>query len=108
MKESTAAGSAGRKRMATPDELDDQAWILAALDRLERPLIAHNARILGGDVERARDAVQEAFLRLCKQARAEVEPRITEWLFTVSRSVALDLRRKERRMEGIDVEHSAL
>jgi len=75
--------------------MNDPSWIRAALERFEGPLILH-ARRFTGDLERARDAVQETFLRLCEQAREEVEPHLAEWLFTVCRHVAMDIRRKDR------------
>ena len=70
--------------------MTDSAWIRAALDRYERPLVLH-ARRLTGDLEQARDAVQETFLRLVKERRDAVEPHLAEWLFTVCRNVALDI-----------------
>jgi len=83
--------------------MNDRRWIRAALERYEGPLILH-ARRITGDLERARDAVQETFLRLCARPRAEVEPHLAEWLFTVCRNVALDLRKKERVMEPLTSE----
>lgn len=80
---------------------DDRAWVRAAVDRHERSLVAYVAH-LTGDVDRARDVVQETFVRLCSADRGEVEPRLAQWLFTVARNLALDQRRKERRMSLID------
>jgi RNA polymerase sigma-70 factor (ECF subfamily) len=51
------------------------------------------------DVERARDVVQDTFLRLCRQDQADVDGHLAEWLFTVCRNRALDVRRKEGRMK---------
>jgi RNA polymerase sigma-70 factor (ECF subfamily) len=76
---------------------DRREWVRAALERYERPLVAYASR-LAGDRERGRDAVQEAFLRLCAQDRAAVEPQLREWLFTVCRNWIQDGRRKEGRM----------
>jgi RNA polymerase sigma-70 factor (ECF subfamily) len=76
----------------------DGDWIRSAVGRYERPLVVYAAHVLGGDVERARDVVQETFVRLCSQARDRVEPHLAEWLFTVCRNQAIDVRRKERRM----------
>ena len=72
-------------------------WVRRAVARYERPLISYAAH-LGGDVERARDVVQETFVRLCAAGRADVEPRLAQWLFTVCRNLAIDVVRKERRM----------
>src|SRR3979409_1651602 len=57
-----------------------------------------------GAPEAARDVVQETFLRLCVQDRAEIESRLAEWLFTVCRNRALDVLRKERRMTRLSDE----
>lgn len=70
------------------------------LDENERALISYAARRLGGDVERARDVVQEAFLRLCREA--SLEGRGREWLFKVTRNLCIDVQRKESRMTGWD------
>ena len=77
-------------------------WIDAAVARFQRPLIGYAARLLDGDLDTARDVVQEAFLRLCEQPRAKVEPRLAQWLLTVCRNRALDVRRKETRMRLLD------
>ena len=42
----------------------------------------------------ADDIVQEVFLRLCRADQAEVEPRLAQWLYTVCRNRALDVRRR--------------
>ncbi|GIW89029.1 MAG: DNA-directed RNA polymerase sigma-70 factor [Isosphaeraceae bacterium] len=75
----------------------DRPWVLAAVDRFERPLIQYAARLLG-DPERARDVVQDTFLKLCQQDPASLRDRLAEWLFTVCRNRALDVMRKERRI----------
>ena len=80
---------------ATP--ASDGQWIREAVRRFEVPLTLYAARIVG-DADRGRDVVQDAFVRLCGQAREDVEPRLAEWLYTVCRNRALDVRRKESRM----------
>jgi RNA polymerase sigma-70 factor (ECF subfamily) len=75
-------------------------WIAAVLRQYEGPLTLYAARITR-DVERARDVVQEAFLKLLKEDREAVEPHLAEWLYTVCRNKALDVRRKESRMTGL-------
>lgn len=75
----------------------DTAWVRDALHRYERPLLDYAARLLR-DPERARDVVQDVFLKLCVADRAKVEPHLAEWLFTVCRNRALDVLRKEGRM----------
>jgi RNA polymerase sigma-70 factor (ECF subfamily) len=75
----------------------EAAWVVEAIGQFERPLTLYVSRIVRDD-ERARDVVQEAFLRLCLQPRDAVEPHLAEWLYTVCRNKALDVRRKEKRM----------
>ena len=83
---------------------EDHQWIRAAVDRFERPLVLYATRLLG-DAERARDVVQDTFLRLCAQPRADVEHRLAEWLFTVCRNRATDVLRKEGRMTRLSDDH---
>jgi RNA polymerase sigma-70 factor (ECF subfamily) len=78
----------------------DTSWIRAAVERYEGPLVLYASK-LTGDVERARDVVQEVFLRLCSQRREEVESHLAEWLYTVCRNRALDVCRKEQRMSPL-------
>lgn len=48
------------------------AWIAAAVEKYEAPLSRYAERLLG-DAERARDVVQDTFLRLCRQDRDRVD-----------------------------------
>ena len=86
---------------------DHERWIRSALERHERPLVAYASRLLGGDVEAARDVVQDVFLRLCRERRGDVEAGLRSWLFTVCRNRALDVLRKEGRMKSLDEGHAA-
>jgi len=72
-------------------------WVRAALERHESSLLRYAASITG-DAERARDIVQETFLKLCGEEQKKLDGRLTEWLFTVCRNRALDVQRKEKRM----------
>ena len=72
-------------------------WMREVVARWESDLVRY-ARHLVGDSERARDVVQETFLKLCQQDREQLDGHLTEWLFTVCRNGALDVRRKEQRM----------
>jgi len=78
-------------------------WIHEALALYERPLLFYAARVCG-DRERARDVVQETFLRLCNQRQEAVSERLREWLFTVCRNCATDVVRKEGRMKALTEE----
>ena len=84
----------------------DADWVGAALERYERPLVRYAARITG-DVESARDVVQDTFLRLCRANRAKVDGRVAAWLYTVCRNRALDVRKKERRMQPLTRDEQA-
>ncbi len=81
---------------------DDDTWVLEAVDRFETPLIRYAASLLGGDLERARDVVQDTFLKLCRADRRAVADHVAKWLFTVCRNRALDVLRKEKRMTTTD------
>ena len=76
------------------------------VERYEGQLVRYAARITG-DVERGRDVVQDAFLRLWREDRAKVDGHLAEWLYTVCRNRALDVQRKERRMKPLSPEKAA-
>ena len=76
-------------------------WVADALESHERPLIRY-AKWLLGDLESARDVVQETFLRLCREDPARLEGHLAPWLFTVCRNLALDARKKAARMAPIE------
>ena len=71
---------------------------------MERAIAEHQAALtryaarLLGDPDRARDVVQDAFVRLMAQSPQAVDGHVVEWLFTVCRRRALDVIRKEDRM----------
>ena len=72
-------------------------WIVEALELHESSLVRY-ARWILGDVESAREIVQETFLRLCKEDPARLDGHLAQWLFTVCRNLAFDARKKEARM----------
>lgn len=80
-----------------------EANIIQAARDLEEPLVRYATRILG-DRERARDVVQDAFLKLHQEAQAgsDVAERPRRWLFTVCRNGALDILRRQKRMCALD------
>jgi RNA polymerase sigma factor (sigma-70 family) len=76
-------------------------WVVEALDRHERPLIRY-AKWLLGDLEAARDVVQETFLRLCREDPARIGGHLAPWLFTVCRNLAIDARAKAARTASLE------
>jgi RNA polymerase sigma-70 factor (ECF subfamily) len=72
----------------SPEEI-----ITQAIDSYEHLLISY-AREITGELESAKDAVQETFLRLSKQNLSALQPRLRPWLFVVCRNCALDHVRK--------------
>ena len=78
----------------TGTQTDVRAWLGEALERFERPLTAY-ARRLTGDLDAARDVVQDAFLKLCQRPFQPNDPRLGPWLFRVCRNRAIDHLRKE-------------
>lgn len=75
-------------------------WIDDAVAQYGDALTRYATRLLG-DADRARDVVQEAFVRLCRQDMAALDGRVGPWLFTVCRNRALDIRRREKRVVNV-------
>jgi RNA polymerase sigma factor (sigma-70 family) len=71
-------------------------WIRSAMDRYQRPLTAYARRLVGDG--HASDVVQETFLKLCSRSPAVLNGSLMPWLYTVCRSRAMDIKRKEKRM----------
>jgi RNA polymerase sigma factor (sigma-70 family) len=98
-------GSFAGRRMEQTRSGPDADFVRSALLQFERPLVGYATHLLGGDAERAKDVVQEAFFRLCAEPRNQIEPRLREWLYAVCRNLAIDIRRKERRMQLMTDDH---
>jgi RNA polymerase sigma factor (sigma-70 family) len=85
--------------------MSDAGFVREALERHESSLVAYARRLLG-DLDRARDVVQDTFLRLVRAERSQVEPALARWLFTVCRNRAFDERRRAARQarphDGLD------
>lgn len=79
----------------------DPDWIQSVLARYEQQLIRYAAHI-AGDIERAREVVQDTFLKLCRRRSPLEDDHLAPWLYTVCRNGALDVRRKEKRMTTLD------
>jgi len=81
----------------TADEL-----LQRSLEEFERPLLGYANSILS-DVESARDAVQDTFLKLYKQPAGAIGPGVKSWLFTVCRNRCFDMLRKRKRHSTADI-----
>lgn len=79
-------------------------FIRDALARHEAALLRH-AQLITGDLETARDVVQDTFVRLWDAPMEEIQDHLAQWLFTVCRNRAIDVRRKERHMTPLVDEH---
>lgn len=82
-------------------ETSEEDFVARAVAAHEAALLRYAARLLG-DPHRARDVVQDVFVRLLAAPRPEVETHLAEWLFTVCRHRAVDVLRKEGRMSRLD------
>ena len=89
------------------EQADPGEWIREALSRYEGPLLSYATRLVK-DLDRARDVVQDTFIRLCKQDREKVEDHLAEWLFVVCRNRAFEIMRKEKRMQPLSEERLAV
>jgi RNA polymerase sigma-70 factor (ECF subfamily) len=81
--------------------MDKETWILSLVRRYERPLCSYAYGLLR-NLEWARDAVQDTFLRLCGQKPEKLKGHEAPWLFRVCRNRSLDILRKEKRIEPMD------
>ncbi|MEM9080465.1 MAG: sigma-70 family RNA polymerase sigma factor [Verrucomicrobiota bacterium] len=73
-----------------------EEFVADALEKYESVLVGYAAGIVR-DSERARDVVQDTFIRLSNQDMDKVQKGLKTWLFTVCRNRALDVLRKESR-----------
>ncbi len=91
----------GKDKLTMISTADD--LVEYALAEYESPLIGYAMSILK-DLDRARDVVQDTFIRLYKQDVEKVKSGLKTWLYTVCRNRALDVLRKEKRMVVVDDE----
>lgn len=82
----------------TEDDHDQNTWVQTTVEQHQAALTRYAARLLG-DPDRARDVVQDTFVKLMAQPRTAIDGHAAEWLFTVCRHRALDVARKENRMK---------
>ena len=77
--------------------VENRTWIVRALGEHESSLVRY-AKLFVGDVDTARDIVQDTFLKLCRHTAesAEAQDRLQQsnlkaWLYRVCRNRAIDL-----------------
>ncbi len=96
-----AEGSGDEMPMKPMEPHDFEAFIEQAVNDHESALTGY-ARTYLHDLERARDVVQDTFIRLCKQDPDKVRENLKSWLFTVCRNRCLDVIRKDKRVQPLD------
>lgn len=81
---------------------ENAAFVRSAVEQFQAPLLRYATRLVG-DPDRARDVVQDTYVRLLAQSPlAGIEGHLAEWLFTVCRNRAYDVNRKEGRMKRFE------
>jgi RNA polymerase sigma factor (sigma-70 family) len=92
-------------RPQTEEETDLAAErVRGAIDEFEVPLTRYAMSLLR-DLARARDAVQDTFIKLYRQpVETMAEAKVKSWLFTVCCNRSLDILKKEICMISIDEE----
>ncbi len=81
-----------------------ELFIEQAMAEFESALIGYAATLLN-DRDRARDVVQDTFIRLCQQNVDQVRTHLKSWLFTVCRNRALDILRKDKHLQPLEDYH---
>lgn len=84
--------------MDTPSQTE---WVRVALEAHEQRLLRYAFR-LTRNADTARDVVQDTFLRLCAADQRAIGGYVLPWLYRVCRNRALDVMKKEQRMEPMD------
>jgi len=97
----TAVVSSHAPKPMRSQKTDAEQKFEEILQRFEIPLLQYAVRITG-DRERARDVVQETFVKF--QRNGAINREEATWLFTVCRNAALNVCRKERRIMHLDEE----
>lgn len=81
-------------------DLHREDFVKDALKQYESLLMGYAVTYLH-DLDRARDVVQDTFIRLHQQDVEKVRDGVKAWLFTVCRNRALDILRKEKRIVAL-------
>lgn len=82
------------------DKQEKAKWVEEAVSKYEGKLLRYSLK-LTHNIEKAREVVQEAFLKLWKVNKGKVEGHLAPWLFRVCRNRSLDILRREKKMELI-------
>ena len=86
----------------SPRVINPAALLLrSAMSDFEMPLPKYAVSILG-DLEQARDVVQDTFLKLYKQDPEKVRQKVKSWLFTVCRNHCYDLIKRNRKTSNLE------
>ena len=80
----------------------NENWKDKAVDDFEEDLLKYAFSIIK-DIERARDAVQDTFLKLVKEEK-DIREYLKQWLFKVCRNRLYEILRKENKMQTMDME----
>lgn len=80
----------------------NRSWLISLIETWEGRLVRYVARYV--NVEVARELVQEAFMRLWTTDKQKVEGHEKEWLFRVSRNLAIDYLRRQKSLVFKEVE----
>lgn len=89
------------KPTKTQNGQDRKRWFEQIMHDQQAGLVRYTYS-LTHDVERARDIVQEAFLKLWDDPSKNVDAYCAPWLFTVCRNRAIDIQRKESKMQSLN------
>ena len=101
-KKSAASRVSTREPMETTGAANSrERFVEDAIDQYQSQLIGYATTLLH-DADRARDVVQDTFIRLCNQEPDDVAGHLKTWLFTVCRNRAFDILRKNKRIEPIN------
>ena len=77
-------------------------FVPSAVGAHQASLLRYATRLLGGDAERARDVVQEVFIKAMRETRFFDEDfKMQAWLYRVTRNLCFNLVRDRRRRDGI-------
>ena len=81
-----------------------QQYVHSAFDRFEQHLMRYALRMLHGSEQKAADAVQFTFMKLCEQDSAKPDAQLKAWLFTVCRNRIIDDVRRNGRFKAAEAE----